>query len=310
MNKKSSLFIVLLLCCCISLIQAQTHTSPDSLHYWKKSAISEIAFNQASLSNWQGGGQNTIAASGFLHAFANYDRGVHQWYNKFEAALGVVRLGDKNQPFEKSDDGLEIMSTYARDFTDRGDISKHWSATVGGDFKTTFAPGYKYGTDANGKTVQEQLLSKFMSPGYLLLNTGIKYKLKDVFYAIASPVAVRTTFLTNDSMARVGSYGVPPGQHVRVQAGEAFAFGMKIPVMQNVVFETNLSMFADYKKLSQQAVDWTASLTCKVNSLITANVNTHLIYDQDIAVTRANGSVGPAVQFKEVIVVGIQYKLY
>ncbi len=309
MNKKSILFIA---CSMLvtGLANAQTHSSPDSLHYWKSSGITQIAFNQVALSNWQGGGQNTIAVSGFLHAFANYDSGANQWYNKLEAGLGIVRLGDNNQPFEKSDDGLEISSVYARDLSNDSDISKHWAATLGGDFKTTFAPGYKYGTDANGKTVQEQLLSKFMSPGYILINTGIKYKLKDVFYAIASPVAVRMTILSNDSMARVGSYGVPPGQHLRIQAGESFTFGMKIPIMQNVVFETNLSMFADYKRLEQQAVDWTASLTCKVNSLITANVGTHLIYDQDIAVTRANGSVGPAVQFKEVIALGIQYKLY
>ncbi len=293
-----------------SVSMAQTHTSPDSLHYWKKSGIAQLAFNQVALSNWQGGGQNTIAGSGFLHAYANYDSGANQWYNKLEAGLGLVRMGDKNQPFQKSDDGLEIASTYARDISKDSDISKHWSIALGGDFKTTFAPGYKYGTDANGKMVQEQLLSKFMSPGYLLLSTGIKYKVKDVFYAILAPVAVRMTFLTNDSMAKAGSYGVPPGHHIRIQAGESFTFGMKIPVMQNVVFETNLSMFADYMHLDQQAVDWTASLTCKINSLLTANVGTHLIYDQDIAVTRADGSVGPAVQFKEVIALGFQYKLY
>src|ERR1700722_3546813 len=89
---------------------AQTHSSPDSLPAWTSSGVTELAFNQAALSNWQGGGQNTIAASGFLHAFAKYDKGVHQWYNKLEAAFGVVRLGDQNQPFEKSDDGLEISS--------------------------------------------------------------------------------------------------------------------------------------------------------------------------------------------------------
>jgi len=309
MIKKSILLITYTLFG-ISISQAQTHSSPDSLHNWKSSGITQLAFNQIALSNWQGGGQNTIAASGFLHAYANYDKGVHQWYNKLEAAFGIVRLGDNNQPFEKSDDGLEISSTYARDFTDHGDISKHWSFTVGADVKTTFAPGYKYGTDAAGKTVQEQLLSKFMSPGYVLVNTGIKYKLKDVFFAILSPVAGKMTILTNDSMARVGSYGVSPGQHIRIQAGESFTFGMKVPVMQNVVFETNLSMFGNYQHVDQQAVDWTASLTCKVNSLLTANVGTHLIYDQDIAVTRANGTVGPGVQFKEAIAIGIQYKLY
>ena len=291
-------------------IQAQTHTSPDSLHYWKSSGIAELAFNQAALSNWQGGGQNTIAGSGFLHAFAKYKRGPNQWDNKLEAAFGIARIGDASQPFIKSDDGLEISSIYGRSLADSVTPSHPWSIAVGGDFTTTFAPGYKYGKDINGKTVQQKLLSNFMSPAYLLISAGIKYEIKDAFYAMLAPVAVRMTFLSNDSMAMAGAYGVTPGHHLRVQVGESFTLGMKIPVMQNVVFETHLSLFGDYRHVQQQVVDWTAALTCKVNSLITANVSTHLFYDQDIAITRDNGTVGPAVQFKEVITLGIQYKLY
>ena len=291
-------------------LRAQTHSSPDSMPAWTSSGVTELAFNQVSLTNWQGGGQNTIAASGFLHAFAKYDKGLNQWYNKLEAAFGVVRLGDQSQPFIKSDDGLEISSTYARDLSDSAHPIKTWSLAFGADFKTTFAPGYKYSHDATGKLVQGHLLSKFMSPGYVLVTSGIKYEIPKVLYAIFSPIAGRMTVLTDDSMARVGSYGVPAGHHVRIQAGEAFTFGLKVPIMQNVVFETNLSMFGDYRHVDQQAVDWTASLTCKVNSWLTANVGTHLIYDQDIAVTRNDGSIGPSVQFKEVIAIGLQYKLY
>ncbi len=299
----------LLFLCITALGCAQTPLSPDSVHYWKKSAVAELAFNQAALSNWQGGGQNTIAASGFLHAFANYDQGVHQWYNKLEAAYGMVRLGNNKQPFIKNDDGLEISSIYVRGLGDT-EQAKHWGIAAGGDFRTTFAPGYKYGTDANGKSVHGKLLSDFMSPGYLLLSAGIKYSVPKVFFVILSPVAVRITIITNDSLANEGSYGVPAGQHVRVEEGEDFKLGINTPVMQNVVFETYLDMFGNYKHVQQQAVDWTANLTCKINSLLTANVSTHLIYDQDIAVSRSNGTVGPAVQFKEVIALGIQYKLY
>lgn len=279
-------------------------TAADTSHYWHHSGITNINFNQVQLSDWQGGGQNTIAGSGFLHMNSTYDNGIHQWYNKLEAAFGMIRLGNAHQPFQKSDDNLCLTSTYARDLT------KQWSVALGAEFKTTFAPGYKYGKDASGNTVAIQRLSQFMSPGYLQVGAGIKYKYKDIFYAIASPIAGKMTVVTNDSMARVGVYGVPAGQHIRVQAGEAFKLGMKVPIMKNVTFETNLDMFGNYLHVQQQAVDWTVSLTGKINSLLTACVGTELIYDQDIAVTRDNGSVGPSVQFKEVIAVGIQYKLY
>ena len=279
-------------------------TKADTNHFWHHTGITNINFNQVQLNNWQGGGQNTIAGSGFLHMNSNFDNGTHQWDNKIEAAFGMIRLGNAHQPFQKSDDYLQLASTYARD------LNKQWSIALGAEFKTTFAPGYKYGKDATGNTVAVQRLSQFMSPGYLQLGAGIKYKYKDLIYAIFSPVAGKMTVISNDSMAKAGVYGVPAGRHIRVQAGEAFKVGMKIPVMQNVVLESTLDMFGNYKHVQQQAVDWTLSLTCKINSLLTANVGTELLYDQDIAVTRDNGTVGPAVQFKEVIAIGIQYKLY
>src|SRR6185437_12450838 len=134
-----SITTILLSYAIIAGCYAQTPLSPDSIHYWKKSAVTELAFNQAALTNWQGGGQNTIAASGFLHAFANYDQGRHQWYNKLEAAFGMVRLGNNKQPFIKNDDGLEITSIYARGLGDSV-AAKHWGIAAGADFRTTFAP--------------------------------------------------------------------------------------------------------------------------------------------------------------------------
>jgi hypothetical protein len=149
-----------------------------------------------------------------------------------------------------------------------------------------------------------------MSPGYIFLGTGVAYKPNDTFIVAVSPLMTRTTILTNDSMANAGSYGVPAGQHVRLEVGENLKIGIRLPIMKNVLLETSLNMFGNYKHVLQQVVDWPLDITFKVNNVITAKAGTHLIYDQDIQVKRDNGTVGPAVQFKEVIAIGIHYKLY
>jgi hypothetical protein len=293
--------LILSLCLIPFCSLAQTQT--DTTHYWKKTGLTEINFNQASLTNWQGGGQNTIAGAGFIHLSASYKKGIHQWDNRFDAAYGLVRLGDKRQPFQKSDDELKISTIYGRA------ISKNWNLVATGDFKTTFAPGYKYGKDSVGNPIRQEKLSQFMSPGYLSAGLGIEYKPSDVFLAIFSPLATRITFIANDSMAAAGMYGVPAGQHIRVEAGEALKLRLHLPIMKNILLESNLDLFGNYKHLQYQVVDWTNDLTFKVNSVFTAKAGTHLIYDHDIIITKDDGTKGPAVQFKEVIAIGIQYKL-
>lgn len=59
-------------------------------------------------------------------------------------------------------------------------------------------------------------------------------------------------------------------------------------------------------------VNWSTLTTFKVNKFISATLSTQLIYDDDIKVLRTTGdqkgTVGPDVQFKQVLGVGFTYK--
>jgi hypothetical protein len=46
-----------------------------------------------------------------------------------------------------------------------------------------------------------------------------------------------------------------------------------------------------------------------VNKYIQASFNTNLIYDDDIKILDSDGSVGPRIQFKHVLAVGLVVKL-
>jgi hypothetical protein len=47
----------------------------------------------------------------------------------------------------------------------------------------------------------------------------------------------------------------------------------------------------------------------KVNEWFSASLQANLIYDDDILITDRNGNVGPRTQFKQVIGLGVSYRI-
>ena len=52
----------------------------DSLT-WKKGSIINLGFNSVGLSNWAGGGQNSISIQGLISLYANYYKDETRWDN-------------------------------------------------------------------------------------------------------------------------------------------------------------------------------------------------------------------------------------
>ena len=80
--------------------------------------------------------------------------------------------------------------------------------------------------------------------------------------------------------------------------------------MQNVSLGTMVELFSDYIHNPQNLyVNWTVLIAMKVNKYISATLNTQLIYDPAVKIKQSDGSeVGPRVQFKQVLGVGLAYK--
>ena len=67
-----------------------------------------------------------------------------------------------------------------------------------------------------------------MAPGYLVTSIGWEYNKGKNFYVHLSPLAGKATFVLNDSLSKVGSYGVDPGEKVLFQLGALTRVGWKI----------------------------------------------------------------------------------
>ena len=86
--------------------------------------------------------------------------------------------------------------------------------------------------------------------------------------------------------------------------------------MKNIKLTSSLGMFSNYIENPENVdINWDLLILMKVNKFITASINTNLIYDDDVNITRdkngdgINEINGPRTQFKEIIGIGFSYKL-
>lgn len=286
----------------------------DTAKAWKIGGVISVNGQQVSLTNWAGGGNNSISVGGIVNVFAKYKKGKTTWDNNLELGYGVIKQGN-NKEWWKNDDRIQFTSKYGRQ------AFKKWYYTGLADFKTQFAPGFNYPNDSI-------YISKFMAPGYALAAIGMDYKPNDKFSVFIAPVTGKFTFVNDDSLAKYGAFGVQKEIRdvndptiitqnylkFRKELGAYVKVQYKTKVMENITFQTDLELFSNYLNNPENIdVNWTTLTTFKVNKFISATFATQLIYDDDIDVLRTNsesgnGTIGPDIQFKQVLALGFTYK--
>lgn len=268
----------------------------DTTKYWKFNGVSSLNFTQVSLSNWAAGGENSYALNGLINLALNYSKDKNDWLNTLNLGYGVQKI--EGQDIRKTDDQIDFLSKYGRK------VSKSFFISAMLNFKTQFTDGMKYDKDTSF------VISRFMAPGYLQASLGMEYKPNDAFYAVISPVAGKLTMVLDDTLSARGSFGVEPGEKSRLELGAALNMGYKQEILKNVTFNTVLGLFTNYLENPQNIdVDWKVFINMKINNYLSANLNTHLIFDDDIDFINDSGLPKSAkVQFKEVFGLGLTYK--
>jgi hypothetical protein len=284
----------------------------DSLDGWKVGGLTAINISQVGLTNWAAGGQSSVALNGIVSLFANLKKGSSTWDNSLDLGYGILRQGNgvalKNGVFLKTDDKIDLVSKYGK----RASEKWYYAGLI--NFNTQARPGFSYPNDSIA-------ISRFLAPAYLLGALGMDFKPTASFTAFVSPFTMKATFVNDDSLAYAGAYGVQkatfddagtlldPGKKFRMEYGGYIRLSYKKTFMENVTLTSKLSLFSNYANNPQNIdVNWENLLELKVNKFISATIATHLIYDDDIDITDAEGRKGPRTQFKEVIGVGFSYK--
>jgi hypothetical protein len=294
---RTHLLTLLLLFIGSSALQAQENEQ-DTTKHWKLGGVNSLTFSQVSFTNWASGGENSYTLNGLINLHANYKEGRNSWENSLDMGYGVVKQASRG--VRKSDDKLELMSKYGYKTTSK------WFYTAALNFKTQFAKGYKYNEEAGTK----RQISDFMAPAYSLLSLGMDYKPNDAFSLMISPLTGKTTYVLDDSLSSQGAFGVDPGEKTRNELGGFVKISYNKDIWENVTLNTKLDLFSNYLENPENVdINWEVLISMKVNEYLSANINTQLLYDDNIHYINKEGEdMGPRIQFKEVFGAGFTYK--
>ncbi len=313
MLKKEIFFILVVM---VSQSFSQEVPSPTDTSYWRVGGIVSLTFSQVSLTNWAGGGDNTVSINGNYALFADRTKNHSKWQNYLDLGFGLIKQGDLN--FEKSDDKIILGTQYNYQIIE-GNSKWNYSGLL--DFKTQFAPGF----NVSSETPNRKSISDFMAPGYLTVGLGIDYSPNEFLSISYLPLTGKFTFVTIQRLADRGAFGVQPavvdattgaiieeGKTSRTELGSFFKAQFK-----KGLFESRLELFTNYEEdFGAIDVNWQNILNVQLTKVISANFYTQLLYDKDILIGKDKngdgdfddaGELDDRIQFKSVVGIGLAY---
>ena len=275
-----------------------------------------LNLSQTALENWAGGGESALAFTALSKLGKTVEKGPRSTAWGIDVALGLLR---QQGSWRKTDDRIVLTGQWNAAIKSKLNGGR-LSALI--DARTQFLPGYAV---VDGLPDRSERISDFMSPGYLVGAAGFAPKQGDRHQFFLSPITGKVTVLMDDTLASVGAFGVPQGQHVRLELGGYLRWNLKWSLMENVTWTHQIDLFSNYLDSPENIdVNWTGLLELKINASLRTTISTHLIYDNDVllekepARTETNDQgvtveiparIGPGTQFKEVLSVGFSYSL-
>lgn len=274
-----------------------------------------LNLSQTALENWAGGGESSVAFTALCNLSETKERGPRSAGWGLDAALGLLR---QQGGWRKTDDRL-ILTGQWNTAMQKSLMDARLSVLV--DARTQFLPGY---TLVNGLPDLDQRISDFLAPGYLVAAAGLAPKPGRNSKLFLAPFTGKLTVLLDDTLSASGAFGVPAGQQSRIELGGYLRWNLSLKLMENVTWTHQIDLFSNY--LNQPGnidINWTGLLDLKINEVLRTTVSTHLIYDDDVVLekepartevvdgvaTTIPAVMGPGTQFKEVLSIGLSYKL-
>jgi len=277
---------------------------------WKFRGLLGLNGTQTYFSNWAAGGQNNVAVT-LLGVFgADYAKGRNTWGTTLDLAYGQLSQGNRS-PI-KTDDRIDLTSKYGYQLK-----NPKWFATLLFNFRSQFAPGYII---EEGREIGPKI-SDFLAPAYSIFSLGLDFRPNDNFSLLMSPLTTKITIVNDDRLAT--DFGLDAGDNVRFELGAFVKASYQRDIFENVNLLTRIDLFSNYLENPQNIdVNWETLIAMKVNNWLSVTIATQLLYDDDIVIgfvdplIGENGEIitpgitgGPRTQFKEVLSLGLNWKL-
>ena len=242
----------------------------DSTKAWSIRGENTLMLNQASFSNWIGGGANNVGFIAGTNYNMTYEKNNDLWENI--VILGYGQNNTQGLGNRKTQDVINLSTNYGRK------ISKNWYASVGASLQTQFAEGF-----ADGNNPASLKLSNFMAPGFVNVGAGFTYRPNENFTMTLRPANARWTFVLDKDLQLAGNYGLKNnGDSSLFQFGFLGTALYKVQLMENITLTNTASVFSNYLDHPDRLVlGYGGILNMKINKYISANITADVIYDHN-----------------------------
>jgi hypothetical protein len=254
---------------------------------WKHTMIISANITQISFTDWSQGGENALAYALFLEGKSAYTKDVIEWVNEYKFGYGQAQLG--SQSIRKTDDKIDLESvlTYK--------VGTYINPFASASLNTQFAEGVMY--DATGHATP---VSNFFDPAYLMQTVGVGYQPgPEVKTRLGAGLreTIAKTFASKYSDDLTTTSEV---EKLRIEIGVESVTEVGWTVMENVVLNAKLEIFAPVKHFDRMSVRSDNTLSAKVNKFLSMNLNVCLLNDPQVQAR---------TQIKQTLALGFSYML-
>lgn len=272
----------------LSIVGTRPIVSLDSSG-WKFRGTAILNLNQGALSNWVGGGEESVLGVNSIVNYAiNFRHNKHTWDNYLDLALGFQNATSFGK-FRKIDDRVDVTTKYGYR------VNNHWYLGLLANFNTQMLAGYEYSDKA------DQKISNFLTPGKVTLSPGLDYKTTKRFSLFISPVTVRWILKGDPDFFHQMKFGVDSSYKVNNEFGAFVTAKFNASFAKWVTYSSRIDLFSNYKR-NPENIDVLMNnlLTMRFTKMFATNLTLDLIYDDDVI---------KRLQIKEVLGVGLTVKL-
>lgn len=278
-----------------------SRVASDSALPWKSKLNLGAGVTTMTLTNWTGGGQNSISLRALVLGTADYAAGSFSWMNEADLGYSIVKQGDLE--FRKADD--RVILTSKASYLHNSEL--RYTALL--DLRSQFATGYNFDKRDTLDSTQFLKISNLFSPAFIVGGLGGEWTPSTAFKLMLAPVAMRATLVLDDDLSNQGAFGLAPGESFMARVGTLLNASVNYELMENVTWRARWNSFAPYDEFTYWIINVENSIMLKVNDYISVGWLTDMFYDHRIKIVRDDGSVGPSTQLRNQVVITFGYTL-
>ncbi|MFN1835300.1 DUF3078 domain-containing protein [Balneola sp. MJW-20] len=250
---------------------------------WTKSWVFNLNGNQATYRDWSEGGVNSLAFSTFTIFRLRYAGKKFGNTTRLNLRFGQTRLEDSG--LEKTEDMIRISNKTEYFLT-----TEQVSAFAEVAFRTQFAKGFDEETG--------DLISNFMSPGYITESLGLSFQPNENFSAQMG-MALKQTFVNADTLDSL--YGLGEDEDFRSEGGIDVVIEFQKEVFKNFTYTAEFNSFTNLLiPIRSTDVIMFNRFTGKINSFMSSMIEFSFMYDDDYS---------SLLQVKQVVTLGFNIQI-